>query len=307
MRHCNSREADIEYDKPHFICALLYLLHCGRSAQPTVLLDLPVIPYSRHPLSISVGKADHSQSMACGLTYDQKISLDNFRSDLCNLCIEPWGPNAAKLNHDELADAMRNDFRANLKAHNPPYWTDLKRKNPMVTSQYIKNAKAMLCVASNTTIGSKVPPTPAGPVDIPVVVPECRNLFNIGQTCYMSTVLQILHNNSRVRQFIAGVHNFGFREHTGTDDTTFLPSGLTFADVGDDAAIVQAYRLARLAGQLSFVNNMRQLNAKLDQGGDQLPASDTKSILVSHCRCWYDATLLTQSSESCLYSRQQME
>jgi ubiquitin C-terminal hydrolase len=55
-------------------------------------------------------------------------------------------------------------------------------------------------------------------------------MTNIGQTCYMSTVLQTLHNREEVRGFVTDKNNFHFRAQTGMTDSELFSSNMaTFA------------------------------------------------------------------------------
>ena len=138
-KHCNSRDPT-EFDVPELICAILYLLHTGKRAQPMALLNLPVSIYTRHILRMSIGKADHSRGMTSGFTSRGLITLASFDINECNLCVEPWACNNAKGNVDSQIDAIRNHFRTHFKTNNPQLWsTNFLPLDQSVTTRYIRD------------------------------------------------------------------------------------------------------------------------------------------------------------------------
>lgn len=64
---------------------------------------------------MSIGKIDHAKHIGTGLSKSMPLLLSNFRSEECNLCVEPWHFNAAVSNRQDIKDAMQQDFRLNLR------------------------------------------------------------------------------------------------------------------------------------------------------------------------------------------------
>jgi hypothetical protein len=58
--------------------------------------------------------------------------------------------------------------------------------------------------------------------DIWELVPEKRNMKNMGETCYLSTLLQLAHNNDDFRRPVANDDMFKFKEHTGLSNVHFV-------------------------------------------------------------------------------------
>jgi hypothetical protein len=85
-RDCNRRHITA-FGVPELICAVLYLLYNGRSAQPSQLLDVPVCIFDKHPLCMSIGKANHKAGMTAGFSAQLPLSFKTFKADEVNLCV----------------------------------------------------------------------------------------------------------------------------------------------------------------------------------------------------------------------------
>jgi ubiquitin C-terminal hydrolase len=355
-RFCNRRHITT-FGIPELICAVLYLLYNGRSAQPSQLLDVPVCIFDKHPLCMSIGKANHKAGMTAGFSAQLPLSFKTFKADEVNVCVEPWLCNASKGDRDDQVDTIRRDFRDNLKIANLPYWpAELAPLDEGVRERYIQNASAIVGELENEISDEDVPrkfdevgdesdneesdddesdddesdddesddeesddeesgdeESDDGEEDegddenkighdaskktgtgdpgsgnasgggdsntssTLTIVPGKRNMSNLAATCYMSTVLQVLHNNEGIRRYIMDPENFVFKVQTGVSDDEFLKTDLSTRNAQE---IFDA-REARLAAMQPLVFSLRQLFQELDSGGDQLMSTDTQDILGS--------------------------
>jgi hypothetical protein len=85
-------------------------------------LNLPTCPYERHPLSLSIGHRAHGLQMQTGWPPNFSSARD-FDPKLCNIAVDTWSSNRAKMNWDAEADEMKDDFLANIKESCLPFWT----------------------------------------------------------------------------------------------------------------------------------------------------------------------------------------
>jgi hypothetical protein len=269
-RNCNLR-GTTGFDLPRLLCGIFYSIAYKRDRFPSQLLNLPVCVYTRHTLGLSVGKANHAADMTCGLRNDQAISLANFSVDECNLCVEPWACNVAKGNRDEDVDTIREDFRQNLKDHNPPYWTqELHPLDPQVTETYLRGAPQAL----GSFGADEQPPQYDNNLQR---IPEKRNLRNVGQTCYLSTMVQTLHNMREYRDLVADEENLKYVVDTGLGDVAYLPAIERPSSL--DQNEITLYREQKLLNIRLLVLKLRKLFRSLDLGGEQLPEYDTKQLI----------------------------
>jgi len=279
QRVCNSR-GTTAFDVPRLICATFYLIAHGGCPAASPLFKLPVSCYSRHMFTLSIGKGRHDLDMYAGLSNELPITLRNFNAAECNLCIEPWLCNTARGNRDEEVDAIREDFRQHLRQHNPPYWSSaLSTLDPEVTRRYIQEAPQ---VSGQFEEDAQLSGGSGGGSEgndllnwEPVL--ERRNMRNLGQTCYLSTLLQLAHNDESFRRFVADDSNFIFKEITGLPDINFLPSDETVDEL--DAKEIVSYRQQKLASVRLLIYKLQKLFKALDRGGMQLSESDTRSVL----------------------------
>ncbi|KJY01898.1 hypothetical protein TI39_contig274g00002 [Zymoseptoria brevis] len=262
---------------PKLVCAVFFLISYGKQVRPNMLFDLPVSVYSRHSLLMSIGKNDHSKEMTCCFPAGAAITIENFSLADCNLLVEPFCCKSAKGNRDDEVSLLRSDFRENLRTDNLPHWpADLPPLNALVTEYYITNA-----------IPSEEQDAPGfaiedlggatGRENASLGVVARRNMKNLGQTCYMSVVLQTFHDNAHLRVSIEDDANMIFKEQTGMDDSQFLPHGEFIANLSP--AEIQQFRRSTLAKQKLLLYSLRNLFAELDNGGSQLPAHSTHRIL----------------------------
>jgi hypothetical protein len=330
-RDCNKRHITA-FGVPELICVVLYLLHNGRSAQPSQLLDVPVCIFDKHPLCMSIGKANHKAGMTAGFSTQLPLSFETFKADEVNLCVEPWLCNASKSNRDDQVDTIRRDFRDNLKIANLPYWpAELAPLDEGVRERYIQNASAIIGeledeisdedvprefdedgdesddeesddddsddgdedegenenkighdASKKTGTGDPGSGNASGGGDSNTsstltIVPGKRNMSNLAATCYMSTVLQVLHNNEGIRRYVMDPENFIFKVQTGVSDDEFLKADLSTRNAQE----ISDSREARLAAMQPLVFGLRQLFQELDSGGDRLKSTDTQDILDS--------------------------
>jgi ubiquitin C-terminal hydrolase len=275
VRHCNSR-GTTTLDIPRLLCAMLYLLANNDCPNATPLLRLPVTMYTRHSLTLSVGKGRHDLDMDAGFPMDVPISLETFDPESCNLCVEPWCCNAAKGNRDDETDAIREDFRRNLRQHNPPYWDqDLAPLNVDVTAKYIQSAPLNMGGADDDDDDDHFTPPSNNEIWEPVL--EKRNMKNLGQTCYLSTLMQTLHNNEDFRHLVADDTKFKFKDDTGASDVSFLPSGEVVRELSRKEIV--AYRQQKLTNIRLLIYKIQTLFGFLDLGGRQLSAGETQKLL----------------------------
>ncbi|KAF4533900.1 Zinc finger protein 32 [Lasiodiplodia theobromae] len=85
-------------------------------------LRLPISLYQMHPLSVSIGKADHSRGMVSGFKSGSKLSLEDFDPVECNLLFETWSSNCAKSNFGADVDCIIKHFTETLRKEALPYW-----------------------------------------------------------------------------------------------------------------------------------------------------------------------------------------
>jgi hypothetical protein len=225
QRVCNSR-GTTAFDLPRLICAVFYLIRHNGCPVASPLFRLPVSCYSRHMLALSVGKGRHDADMYAGLSSEMTITLSNFNAAECNLCIEPWLCNTARGNRDEEANAIREDFRQHLRQHNPPYWNaTLSTLDPEVTRRYIQEAPQVAGEFEEDAPfrGGDGGGSSGENRDIWEPVLERRNLRNMGETCYLSTVLQLAHNNDSFHGLVADDNNITFTEVSGLPNIEFVP------------------------------------------------------------------------------------
>ncbi|KAK4899075.1 hypothetical protein LTR27_003305 [Elasticomyces elasticus] len=278
-RHCNRRHPTL-INLPILICTVLYLLHHGTAAQPAQLLNLPVCAYTRTISKLSIGKGDHARAMTGGLVAGQPLTLANFKIDHNNLCAEPWPCNDAKGNRDHETDLIRVDLRTNIRRDNPPMWNEqLLALDPAVLRQYIREGAVVYGDFDEENDGGTgadstgFDPTQASHP----VVPGRRNMQNLGETCYMSTVLQTLHSSTEFCSFIKDDTKMLYKEQTGLSDASFVPADERAIDLSDVEKL--AYRRQRMATFPPLVNTLRKLFHALDQVGDRLNADATHKIL----------------------------
>jgi hypothetical protein len=50
-------------------------------------------------------------------------SASDFDHTQCNIAVEIWASNISKLNSDDLADEIRQDFHLNIRQDCPGFWT----------------------------------------------------------------------------------------------------------------------------------------------------------------------------------------
>ncbi|KAK6434705.1 SAGA complex subunit Sgf73 [Oleoguttula sp. CCFEE 5521] len=312
-RLCNVRSTT-DYDLPRLICAIFFVMQCP--VHPP-LLNLPVSPYIKSPLKMSVGKGDHAQGMTCGLPADVTITLQNFVAADCNLCVEPWVCNSAVGNRDDQRAAIAENFRKMLKRENPPFWDwDLKPLAADLVAKYITNALLVVGEFSESTPDSGVArsggvtgaggtsggqttggqaggqaggekpgdgehgggePRGGQPGTGVMVAAHRRNMRNLGQTCFLSSVFQTLHNNPDFRSFVLDPQRMRYVVQTGRSDAYFLPTGVDPRQLNTEDTT--AYRSQRMSTLALLFAGMRRLFGQLDQGGDQLQRSSTDDIL----------------------------
>ncbi|SMY18781.1 unnamed protein product [Zymoseptoria tritici ST99CH_1A5] len=274
-RSCGRRH-QVTFTVPKLACAVFILICYGVEARPNMLLDVPVSIYTRHLLLMSIGKNDHSKAMTCGFHPGAAIAIENFSFAECNLLVEPWSCNSAKGNRDDEVASVQADFRENLKNENLPHWpAELRPLDTEVTRIYITNAvPSDEDSAPGFEIGGRGDRRDSESVH---GVVARRNMKNLGQTCYMSVVLQTCHDNAHLRVSIEDDANMIFKEHTGMDDSQFLPRGEFVANLSP--AEIQQFRRSTLAKQKLLLYSLRNLFAELDNGGSQLPAHSTDRIL----------------------------
>ncbi|SMR60164.1 unnamed protein product [Zymoseptoria tritici ST99CH_3D1] len=296
--NCNSRWTTT-FDLPRLICGIFFLL-CWRhnpSPNPQQLFRVPCSIYTHHPTHLSAGKNDHSKEMSVGFADGVPISLDSFDLNNFNLCVEPWLANSAKGNRDDLTDEIRRDFRQNLKHDNPPLWPGtLPALDAEVTAQYIVNASGMV-VLDEATAGdsrlsrSRIGDTPARPgADVSraeatsagrrgaaSAVSQYRNMSNLGATCYLSNICQILCQNVDFRRLLNDDSKLLFKAETGSKDVLFIPAGQFIRDL--DASQIAALRRLRVQNYQRLIQRLRSLFSALDAGGAKLSESVTQDIL----------------------------
>lgn len=224
-RKCNKRHI-ATFDVPRLICVVFYLLCHGSRVQKHQTLELPCSIYVRHLLALSIGKDDHAAGMTTGLEEGNEISLANLDIDAINICVEPWCGNAAKGNRESDTEAMRDDFRANLKKESPGFWSEqLPTINPGVKARYITNgtATSFESDAESGSAGASSPGERGGDLQPPMT--RHRNMHNLSQTCDMSTVLQCLHNNPDIRAILREEAKLLYKAQTGRSDAFYLPFG----------------------------------------------------------------------------------
>jgi ubiquitin C-terminal hydrolase len=307
-RFCNKRHRTV-MSVQQLLCAILFLLYHGRQAQPSQLLDLPVSIGDKNPLGISIGKGKHDAGMTSGFDANQPISFEGFDFEKLNLCVEPKLCNDAKSNRDDQVDLIRKDFRDNLKIDNPGVWpAQLPPLDRRVRDRYITRGlfaageledgdlEGERGDGGNVSAGDDGPDIldeddedeqdsgPAGEDNTPgalTTVPPKRNMSNLGATCYLSTVLQTLHNNEAVRQFVMRDDNFAYKAHTGVPDDEYLrhlPIDLRILNAQE----IRDAREARLEATIQpVVSGLRKLFHALDLGGDRLSPANTQDFLAS--------------------------
>lgn len=293
-------------------------------------LRLPISLYQMHPLSVSIGKADHSHGMVSGFKTGSKLSLENFDPAECNLLFETWSSNCAKSNFDADVDRIIKHFTETLRDGAIPYWPadlpplphdetipqlqpgalsdrspgddldnaddlvelgredldevfdaiDPDEEQPRVAQSKQKDhpikqgqqkserkvqqkglqkdlqkrqQKGQQKAKKQTTI------TQFSNVKQPLIVNKRRNMSNMGATCYLSSVVQELHNTPQIRDFV--------------EDKTNFP-------------------LANSSKEKILVGSLRKLFQKLDQGGEQLGTIQTELVLedLSDAGLDYDNT-----------------
>jgi ubiquitin C-terminal hydrolase len=283
LRRCNRRHKT-DCTKDQLLCAVLYLLHMGREAQPTQLLDVPVCIYNRHPASMSIGKADHKKGMVAGFKSGTTVTLANLDLKLLNLCIEPWLCNTAKKDKDDQVDLIRQDFRSNLNIESSKHWpAELPPLDERVSRRCIRDAlistedslgdgpDGEVGVGENVDVGEDTGDMPPHHLTSTPKV----NMSNLGQTCYMSTVLETLHNMEEVRGFVADKDNFHFKAQTGMTDSELFSSSMTTFP----SQAIQEAREARAAHLTVLIDDLRRLFEDLDLATSRLPAQATHDIL----------------------------
>lgn len=237
-------------------------------------LNLPLSIYYLHPLSISVGKADHAAAMSTGFKNNKALSFDTFDITKCNILMETWTSNRTKGNHDADVGIMLDHFTKYLRSEALPHWPlelpplPLDSTIPQLVGKQLPSGDDDMCnedfdeeldegetspqmkaARARPAQTSSAQTTPAGTTvggQRPTAPGPHRNLTNLGGTCYMSTVVQSLHGNPCVRDFVDSPINFRF---------------------------VQKDECRNLVAAL------RTIFKKLDRGGRKLPADDTSDLL----------------------------
>jgi ubiquitin C-terminal hydrolase len=100
---------------------------------------------------------------------------------------------------------------------------------------------------------------------------------NLGETCYLSTLLQTLHNNESFRSLISDNNKFKFKDTTGMPDFSFLPPEEVASEL--DQNEITAYRQQKLLNIRLLIYKLQKLFNTLDTGGVQLSARETKTVL----------------------------
>lgn len=272
MTNCNVRSRKT-VTLPRLICAVLYLVCQGRVVQSAQLLDVPVCIYTRHPLSMSIGKIDHAKHMGTGLSESMPLLLSNFRSEECNLCVEPWHCNAAVSNRQDIKDAMQQDFRLNLRQDNQPHWsTELLPLETEVTRRYISEYVPIAGQfrEERESIGLR---DQQNAQQWPRVPDRC-NMHNLGMTCYMSTTLQSLYAVDEYRQTVSKHAQLPYSTSTGRKDTYYLPESAASSRVS--SANVSTYKQTKMADARSLFRMMDVLFGQLSKGGKKLKPTSTQ-------------------------------
>ena len=305
---CNRRHKTV-MNVQQLLCAVLFLLYHGRQAQPSQLLDLPVSMGTKTPLGMSIGKGKHDAGMTSGFDANQPISFEGFDLEKLNLCVEPKLCNDAKGNRDDQVDLIRKDFRDNLKIDNPGHWpAQLPPLDRRVRDQYITRGlftageledgdlEGEREDGGNVSAGDDGPDIldeddedeeDSGPfaedntLGALTTAPAKRNMSNLGATCYLSIVLQTLHNNEAVRQFVVRDDNVAYKAHTGVSDDEYLrhlPIDLHILNKQE----TRGAREARLEATIQpVVSGLRKLFHALDLGGDRISPTNTQDFLAS--------------------------
>lgn len=265
------------------------------------LLDLPCSFYTQTPLSMSIGKALHGRQMRSGLPADGPLLFSALDFVDINILPEPWLANAAKSNWDMSVNAMRQDFRSNLKRDNPPFWNrELASMNGSINTTYIFNAPARFVVpddgvddedaeediveggtvrgrssstssmsSSSSSASDDRPKAPTAGLRV-----RGRNLINIGQTCYMSTVLQALLKQPFIQSFLSDEKNFVYRSATGNSDVLMVPAGVSLTSEQHKELVKSTLKKYQ-----RFIDGLFSVFERLSESGPAMDAGITKSIL----------------------------
>ncbi|KAI6867897.1 hypothetical protein KC323_g3316 [Hortaea werneckii] len=256
--HCN-RKFLTDITVPCLIAVVFYLLWLPDDAplNERKLLRLPVCFYTRAPLSASIGKQLHGKRMTSGLPANKDPTFTDFQPQKCNLLVEPWLANAGKSNWDAELDAIRDDFRSRLRKDNPPFWNaKLSPINDTITQHFVVNAPTLLSepdedeedpddddLFGNFGEADQRPRSPsAGSAssssddigEARTVGWGRRNMSNIGQTCFMSTVIQALHKQDGIRDFVGNEANFNYITRTGASYSLMIPAGVNRNALSDE-------------------------------------------------------------------------
>ncbi|KAK0650354.1 hypothetical protein DIS24_g6982 [Lasiodiplodia hormozganensis] len=117
-------------------------------------LRLPISLYQMHPLSVSIGKADHSLGMVSGFKSGSMLSLENFDPERCNLLFETLSSNCAKSNFDADVDQIIKHFTETLRKEALPYWpADLAPLPPDGTIPQMQSVSSPLDEATDSSFG----------------------------------------------------------------------------------------------------------------------------------------------------------
>ncbi|KAI7155141.1 hypothetical protein KC349_g7194 [Hortaea werneckii] len=287
---------------PQLIAVVFYLLWLPEDADlnERKLLRLPVCFYTRTPLSASIGKTFHGRQMTSGLPANKEPVFSDFMPDSCNILVEPWLTNAGKKDWDTELDAIRRDFRSQLKIHNPPFWTaQLSPMSDFINSAFIVNAPTQISapgeneqdpdddqvftgvneadhhshrISARSTSDSSEDTGEAQSVGW-----GRRNMSNIGQTCFMSTVIQALHKQDGIRDFVGNEANFRYVTRTGASYGLMIPAGIDRNALSDEQ--VDKHINSLLLKYKKVVVALGVLFDQLVPSEKPLGASFTRSIL----------------------------
>ncbi|KAI7270661.1 hypothetical protein KC345_g7383 [Hortaea werneckii] len=236
---------------PQLIAVVFYLLWLPEDAdlKERKFLRLPVCFYTRTPLTAAIGKTFHGRQMTSGLPANKEPIFSDFMPHSCNILVEPWLANAGKKDWDSELDAIRRDFRSQLRRDNPPFWTaQLSPMSDFINSAFIVNAPTQISAPgeneqdpdddqlftgvdeaddhSHRSSARSASDTSEGTGEGHSVGWGRRNMSNIGQTCSMSTVIQALHKQNGIRDFVGNEANFRYITRTGASYGLMIPAGI---------------------------------------------------------------------------------
>lgn len=282
---------------PQLIVVTFYLLWVPKD-HPSVrcrLFNLPCSFYTQTPTRMSIGKALHGRQMRSGLPVDGPLLFSALDLSDINILPEPWLANSAKHDWDSSVDAVRQDFRSNLRQDNPPFWSErLAPMNDAINKIYIIDAPAKLVVSEgdedaeednlegtvtrsrSSSASSSVSRTSDDQAKLPPssLTVRGRNLTNIGQTCYMSTVLQALLKQPVIQSFLSNKKNFVYKKATGNSDVLMVPPGVTLTADQHEKHVTSTLKKYK-----HLIDGLSALFENLGNPGRALDASATKSIL----------------------------